>query len=97
MDNGWSSGQTDKRMDGRTDWMNGWTNGWTWEFTNRRPDKPILGFIVLEDSVTASKLIYQDQGSQDTSFDDTLCFGKPSKKGKNTDKFYFTAQTNKVA
>ena len=49
----------------------GWTNGWTQEFTNGQADgwtdMPILGFSVLEDSVTASKHIFRDQESQNTS------------------------------
>ena len=47
-----------------------WTNGWTQEFRNKqadeRTDKTILGFSVLENSVTASKHIFRDHQSQNT-------------------------------
>ena len=46
----------DKRMD--LEFTNGQADGWT--------DKPIQGFSVLEDSITASKHIFQDQESQNT-------------------------------
>ena len=96
-------GQADRRtkecMEERIGIM-GWTNGWTWELRNEQADewtdKTILGFSVLEDSVTASKHIFGiirvkthrnlilrlKEIELKLCFEKTPCFAEPSKEAK---------------